>query len=236
MNQITTQAVILRRVDYGEADRILTLLTPDYGKLSLIAKGVRRVKSKLAGGIELFSISDISYIRGKRDIGTLVSARLQRHYGQIVRDVNRTMLGYDLIKQLNKATEDEPDTEYFELIDTAFAALDDPTIDLELIRVWFQMQLLKLDGHMPNLQSDTEGSRLAVDQHYIFSFDDMAFAARPAADDRPAGHFAADHIKLLRLGFAGTRPDVIQKVTGLPDLLSAVSPLVQAMAGTYIRA
>lgn len=230
MNSISTQAVILRRTDYGEADRILTLLTPDHGKLSLMAKGVRRIKSKLAGGIELFSVSDISYIRGRGEIGTLVSTRLLKHYGNIVADVNRTMLGYDLIKQLHKATEDEPEEDYFGLIEQAFAALDDPTIDLQLIRLWFMMQLLRLDGHTPNLQTDISGAKLSADQTYTFSFDDMAFAARPDSQ------FIADHIKFLRVGFAGNRPQVMQKITGLPDLLAATMPLLQTMAQTYVRA
>ena len=57
MKQLVTEVIILARTDYGEADRILTVLSPEYGKLRLLAKGVRRVKSKLAGGIELFSVS-----------------------------------------------------------------------------------------------------------------------------------------------------------------------------------
>lgn len=229
MNQITTRAVILRRTDYGEADRILTLLTPDHGKLTLMAKGVRRIKSKLAGGIELFSVSDIAYIRGRGEIGTLVSTRLLRHYGAIVSDVNRTMLGYELIKQLHKATEDEPDSGYFELIEQAFSALDDPAVDLQLIRVWFLMQLLRLDGHTPNLHAELSGHKLEVGKHYNFNFDDMAFAEHPGAV------FTADHIKFLRVGFAGNRPQFMQKITGLDNLLQAVTPLVQTMAATYIR-
>src|SRR5215467_6436426 len=103
MNQLNTSSIILARTDFGEADRILTLLTPDYGKLRLMAKGVRRVKSKLAGGIELFSVSDISLMRGRGDIGTLVSSRLVVHYRHIVEDIDRTMLGYELTRQLNRA-------------------------------------------------------------------------------------------------------------------------------------
>jgi DNA repair protein RecO (recombination protein O) len=216
MKQINTQAIILRRTDYGEADRILT----DYGKLSLIAKCVRRIKSKLAGGIELFSISDISFIRGRSDLGTLVSTRLLTHYGTIVSDVTRTMLGYNLIMQLHKATEDEPDAGYFTLLHQSFAALDDITIDTELIAVWFTMRLLQLDGHMPNLQTDTAGSKLAVEKTYEFSFDDVAFR----------------DIKLLRVGFSGNQPVIIQKITGLNGLLETVGPLVRTMAKTYIQA
>ena len=56
MNQLVTDGIVLSRVNYGEADRIIKLLTPEAGKLSLMARGVRKPKSKLAGGIELFSI------------------------------------------------------------------------------------------------------------------------------------------------------------------------------------
>src|SRR5262245_10220789 len=49
----TPEAVVLRRTDYGEADRILTLFTPSYGKVRAIAKGARRTISQLAGHLEL---------------------------------------------------------------------------------------------------------------------------------------------------------------------------------------
>ncbi|HSH55850.1 MAG TPA: DNA repair protein RecO [Candidatus Limnocylindrales bacterium] len=229
MNQIQTTAIILSRTDYGEADRILTLLTPYHGKLRLIAKGVRRVKSRLAGGIELFSISEISFIKGRGDIGTLVSTRLTKHYGRIVQDVTRTMLGYDLIKQLNKATEDEPESDYFDLLEQAFVSLDDATISTETIRVWFLMQLQRLSGHSPNLETDVMGLKLAADQRYNFSFDDMAFM------ERPDGAFGADHIKFLRLGFRGIRPKGLQQIAGVDRLVADITPLVVTMLQMHVR-
>ena len=232
MKQLVTTGIILARTDYGEADRIITLLTPDQGKLRLMAKGVRRIKSKLAGGIELFSVSDITFIRGRSDISTLISARLKKHYRTIVKDIGRTMLGYDLIKLLNKSTEDEPESEYFELLYQAFEALDDPQINSELIRLWFMMQLLRLGGHSPNLQSDAAGNKLIIGSTYSFSFDDVAFAAAPA--DRP-GRFTANHIKFLRLGFAGHQPKALATIQGYLELAETVRPLVQTMGQTYLR-
>jgi DNA repair protein RecO (recombination protein O) len=229
MNQLNTSGIILSRTDFGEADRILTLLTPDHGKLRLIAKGVRRVKSKLAGGIELFSISDITYIRGRGDMGTLVSTRLRKHYGEIVKDIQRTMLGYDLIKILNKATEDEPEPDYFHLLQQAFDALDDAQVPPEIIRLWFAMQLLRIAGHMPNLQTDTTGKKLDAEATYDFSFDDMTFATTPH------GHVAVNEIKFLRLGFSGNQPKILHQVQNSVELTKAAAPLVQTMLNTYIR-
>lgn len=233
MKQITTTAIILSRTDYGEADRILTLLTPDQGKLSLIAKGVRRIKSKLAGGIELFSVSDISYIKGRGDIGTLVSTRLIKYYGRIVKDVSRTIVGYELIRMLNRETEDQPEAEYFELMEQAFAALDDPSILIELVRVWFTAQLLRLSGHTPNLTHSADGARLEAGQTYEFSYDDSSFIGH--SDGRAAAPFSADDIKFLRILFSGTSAAVIAKVSGLEPLIDKTRPLVQFMARQYIH-
>ena len=220
-NQQVTDAIILARLDYGEADRILTLLTPEHGKLRLLAKGVRRVKSKLAGGIELFSVSTITFIRGKKDIGTLVSTRLVTHYGNIVADLDRTMLGYELIKQLNKLTEDEPDADYFHLLKQAFEALNDSTISLLLIRLWFTAQLLALGGHAPNLQTDEAGNKLAADTKYLFNYDTMCFS--PVA----TGKFTPDHVKLLRLVFNHANPAGLQKIANIETLVPPCEQLTQ---------
>lgn len=229
MKQIVTRGIVLSRTDYGEADRILTVLTPDRGKLRLMARGVRKVKSKLAGGIELFSVSHITYMPGKGDIGTLVSTRLIDHYGRIVHDLGRVQLGYDLIKQLNKATEDEPEPEYFDLLQEAFKALDDSGVEIGLIKLWFQSQLLKLAGHAPNLQTDTAGSKLAPGQKYNFDFDEMAFSPHPS------GRYSTDHIKVLRLCFSQPSPQVIHRVDGAGQLLPKIQPLIKTIADLYLQ-
>lgn len=229
MNQLNTTGIILNRTDFGEADRILTLLTPEYGKLRLVAKGVRRVKSKLAGGIELFSVSHVTFIRGRGDMGTLVSTRLVKHYAGIVKDLQRTMLGYELIKQLNKATEDEPESDYFDLLQQAFEALDDVSVSLSLVQFWFAAQLLRLAGHTPNLQTDTAGQKLDPTKAYMFDFDAMAFTPH----DR--GQCTADHIKFLRLSFAGNTAKVLAQVQGNQALIDICTPLVSTMRATYLR-
>lgn len=229
MKQIVTRGIILARTNYGEADRIITVLTPDQGKLKLMAKGVRKPKSKLAGGIELFSISDITFIRGKSDISTLVSSRLNIHYGNIVKDIDRTMLGYELIKQLNKATEDEPESDYFNLLEKTFESLNTEHINSELIRLWFAAQLLKYGGHTPNLQTDTTGKKLSAENTYAFSFDDMAFAQANGT-----GRFSAEQIKVLRLLFSSNPPQALQQVQGIEALFEDLAPLVLTMRNSHI--
>jgi DNA repair protein RecO (recombination protein O) len=223
VNQQITTAIILRRTNYGEADRIISLLTPDKGKLRVMARGVRKIKSKLAGGIELFSVSHITYIAGKGDIGTLVSTRLEKHYGTIIKDLSRVQLGYDLIKRLDKATEDQSDPEYFALLQQSFEALDEASVPVDLIQLWFNAQLLAIAGHTPNLRTDIKGNSLQPDQHYNFDTEAMTF------NQHPSGRFQADDIKFLRLLFGETKPTVLAKVSSQADLTKRLQSLVTAM-------
>lgn len=221
MNQLQASVIVLARTDYGEADRIITLLSPDQGKLRLMARGVRKAKSKNAGGIELFSTSNITYLKGRGELGTLISSRLDNHYGNIVKNIDRTMLGYDLIKLLHKATEDAPEPQYYELLEAAFAALNTTAVDIGLIRVWFQAHLVRFAGHMPNLITDTAGDALDAETIYNFDFDTMACMPNER------GRLQAAHIKVLRLLFSDNSPAILQQVTGVTDILPAVAPIIQ---------
>jgi recombinational DNA repair protein (RecF pathway) len=168
-------------------------------------------------------------VKGRSEIGTLVSARLLTYCARIVQDIDRTMLGYELIKQLHKVTEDEPEADYFHLLQQAFTALDDPGIGLDLIRLWFSAQLLRLSGYTPNLQTGPDGARLTAGQTYEFSFDDSAFIERP---DAP---YDADAIKFLRLTFSGNRPHALSKVRGSAQLTEYCLPLVTNLRQLHLR-
>lgn len=224
-NQIITKAIVLSRTDYGEADRILTLLTPDFGKVSAIAKGVRRPRSKLAGGIELLSISTVTVLPGRGDLGRLVSARMTHHFGGIIQDIDRTLLAYSFLKRINRVTESVADEEYFQTLENTLEALDDIEIPMPLIDLWFGAQLLDISGHRPNLRADAEGKSLQIRRKYSFDFEDMAFRTQKGA------LYSANHIKLLRLSFNSKSPQVLTRVTNaidfVPEILELVSNLIR---------
>lgn len=229
MKPTICHAIVLSRTNYQEADRILTLLTPDHGKVSVLAKGVRKSKSKLAGGVELFSVAEISFMRGRGELCTLTSARLRTHYGNIVKDLDRTMLGYELIKLLNKTTEDAPGPEYFELLQDTFAALDQAEIHIDVIKLWFYAQLLRTAGHTPNLKTDTTGKVLDKNLKHGFDFDEMAFVPREQGD------LTANHIKFLRLALSGNNPRLLQQVVGVERLIAPCLTIVQTILPSHIR-
>lgn len=207
MRTIRTKAIVLRRTNYGEADRVVQLLTPDNGVMSVMAKGVRKEKSRLAGGIELFASCDVTIGSGKGELGILTAARLDTFYGNIMTDYDRLQFGYEAVKQVAKASAllDEP--AFYELLEQTFAALHDMEIELTYTKCWFWLQLSIVLGVGVNLSTDTNGMRLVEDAQYSFSEADTAFTF---AEN---GRFTSDHIKLLRI-LSAQSPRVAMHVKG----------------------
>ena len=227
MKTIRANAIVLSRTNYGEADRIITFITPTEGKIRLMARGVRKIKSKLAGGIELFSTSDVTFIRGKGEIGTLVSTRLIKHYGTIIKDIERVQMGYELIKHLNKATEDNSEGEYYDLLEEVFGSLNNKDVSLDVVNMWFHCQLLKFSGHTPNMQTDSSGNKLTADTKYNFDFETVGFSAHSS------GRFDANHIKAMRLLFSSHSPIQLSTIEGFEAGTYMVKPLINTLQKTY---
>jgi len=228
MQHKKTTGIVLGRIKYGEADRIVTLLTPDYGKISAMAKGARRVKSKLAGGIELFSVSEIVFIKGKGDLHTLVSARLEHDFSSIAGSLDRTMYGYEVLKTLQKLTEEQNDAVYFNLLLGALAGLDKADVPLELVQTWFDAQLLSATGHKPNFERTREGEKLAVGEAYDFDLDAMALYRKDGAV------FGVNEIKFCRLLVGGHTLSAIAKIQGAPEFAAKVGPSFTLMRRFYL--
>jgi DNA repair protein RecO (recombination protein O) len=227
VKQQRSLGVILSRTDYGEADRIITFLTPAYGKVRVMAKAVRKPKSKLAGGIELFSISDISYIEGRGDLHTLVSTRLERHFGRIVKDIERTMLGYDMLKILSRVLEDEGGEDFYNLLVESLAILDNLESPKDLAEASFLLRLMRLLGHLPAFTHDSKGTPLTKDATFQFSFDDMAFFPLPE------GPFTLNHIKLVRL-LSHNPPENLLSIAKLAEYLQDLITIIRTMARRYV--
>lgn len=227
MKTQTTDAVILKRTNYGEADRIVTLLTKDAGKLRVMARGIRKSTSKLAGGLELFSETSIVYIKGRGEIDTLVSTKLRRHYGAIVADLEKSRVAYDVLKAIDTVTEDAYEQEFYTLLTDAFAILQEVKKDPRLTWAWFLMQLLRLSGHEPELTEDVDGEMLVASATYSFDFQAGRFR-------RDSTGSSADHIKFLRL-LGGNDPIKLERVAGLESILSGGTRILEQAAQYYLH-
>jgi DNA repair protein RecO (recombination protein O) len=207
-----TKAIVLRRTNYGEADRVLQLLTP-VGRKSVLARGVRREKSRLAGGIELFAISDVVVADGKGELGILTSARLEVFFRHILQDYDRLQFAYEAVKQVARASETIDEPEWFDVLAEVLAALDENGIPLRLTETWFYLRYADLLGHALNLRHDVAGAPLTADNTYVYDVSEQGLRASPSGD------IGSDHVKLLRL--ASVKPiRVLNQISGLDPILA----------------
>jgi DNA repair protein RecO (recombination protein O) len=206
-----TRAIVLRRTNYGEADRIVRLLTP-LGQRSVMAKGVRREKSKLAGGIELFAVSDVVINSGKGDLGIITSARLVQFYRHILEDYDRLQFGYEAINLVSKASENIDEPEWYGTLSEVFMGLDVMTIPLQLTQSWFYLHYAELTGYELNLERDVTGQVLAPDKTYMYDVSEKGLRLSAQGD------ITAAHIKLLRI-MAAKPISAIAQIGGVADIL-----------------
>lgn len=140
----------MRRRAYGEADRILTVLTPGLGKLTAIAKGVRRLTSKLAGHTELFYVVDWVLAEGRTwyVVSGAEMVEPHRHLHGSLRTVEQASYLARLVDRL--APEHEAQPRLYVLLTEALAALTDDTPHLLRQVEW---QLLLASGFQPELRA-----------------------------------------------------------------------------------
>jgi len=222
MNKVISESIVLSRINYGDNDRIVTVITRDQGKIRLIAKGSRKLKSKLAAGIELFSVSEISFIKGKGDIDTLVSSRGIEYFINIQKDLDKIKLAYEVLKAIDKYTEDNSGSEYYRLLKNTLKLANELRLNDLSIRNYFFSQLIKLSGFTPKLFTDDKDEKLNIESKYNFDLDNMTFVKAVS------GRFDSKTIKYLRILFSDS-PDKIFNIKDEDIELSLINNLIQSM-------
>ncbi len=148
-----TEALVLRGLDLGEADRVLTVLTPRLGKLRIIAKGVRRTKSRLGGSLEPLGEVDLQLAVGRTfDVVTQASLR-DPHLG-LRNDLAATAAGWYLAELCDRFCEERSDSlGPYELLSSGLSALDSAGTanERDLLLRWFELHLLDATGFRPEL-------------------------------------------------------------------------------------
>lgn len=151
-----THALILRRRDHSDADRVLTIFTPNNGKQEVIAKGIRKPSSHKAGHLELFTHSSLLIAQGRTwDIVTeVVTVESFRHLRTDLDAIGRASLVCELIDAFTSSEDDnkplwELSLHVLRSLDAAVTAPEE--CDRGVLTAWFELQLLSLTGFQPQL-------------------------------------------------------------------------------------
>ena len=145
-----TEAVVLRHSDFGEADRLLTIYTPHLGKVRLLAKGVRKPRSRKAGHLELFTRSLLLVARG-RNLDIITQAETIDAYTPLRHDLWRMSHACYVAELLDRFGEEQSENpSLYRLLCNALEWICQ-TSDLPLTTRFFELQLLSLVGYQPQL-------------------------------------------------------------------------------------
>ena len=213
-----TEGIVLRAMDLGEADRVLTVLTPRSGKLKVIAKGVRRTRSRLGGGLE--PMSDVHLVLAVgRTFDVITSASIEDPHLGLREDLHSTAAAWYVAELADRFCEERADAHAaFILLAQTLSALDAPSelVSRDVVARWFELHLLDAMGFRPvltrclecgaeiepggNSYSPVAGGVLCA------SCAHAALAARPISDDalKVLRHLQRSQLtEVLRLRLAG---------------------------------
>jgi DNA repair protein RecO (recombination protein O) len=144
----TSEGIVLARRDFGEADRILVLYTKNFGRVSFVAKGVRRPKSRKRGHVEVFNLVKFQAITG-RGIDLMTEAEVIDDFKEVRRSLKKISLAYYFSEVIGRIThEQEPNLDLFNLILKYLNSLK-TAVELKKLREDFILELLILTGYWP---------------------------------------------------------------------------------------
>ena len=145
-----SEAVVIKRSDLGEADKILTVFTPHFGKLRVVAKGVRKVTSRLAGHVELFTRSQMLLAKA-RNLDIVTQSETVDAYRPLHEDLSRIAHASYVAELLDALTPDALENyPVYKLTVEALQLLSEEK-DQDRVLRWFEMQFLSYMGYAPEL-------------------------------------------------------------------------------------
>lgn len=224
--QYKLTGIIIKRSNLGEADRVLTVLTNNHGKIKVIAKGVRKTLSKLAGHLELFCLTDFVIAEG-RTFDIITAAQTKKCYLNLRGNLSSTRMAYYLAEIIDNFTaENENHPEIFNLLENV---LDHVEKNLDkLLLAYFEINILLEAGYKPELYNCLKCRNKIRSGVNYFNIEEGGLMCSMCQNS--GFEISNDAIKLLRL-FLQHKISTIQKVKTNHKLTREV----EKVTSTYIN-
>jgi DNA repair protein RecO (recombination protein O) len=165
---LRVEAIVLRHLDWGEADRLIWLFTREYGKLRAVAKGVRKARSRKAGHLEPFTRVSLLLARGK-EIPLITQVDTLEGYLHMREDLMRMTCGLYLVELLDRFTYEEgANIPMFTLLADSLGRLNQE-LDQDLVARYYEIRLLDYLGFRPQLFKCAQCSQEIKAENQYFS-------------------------------------------------------------------
>lgn len=156
MATIKTKGIVIGRTHLGEADRILTIITPDRGKIRVVAKGARKPRSRLGGFLEMFRYNEYLLAEG-RNLDIITGAHTIDSFSGLSRSLRGIALAYYVAETVDRLVEETQEVEgILELVHSVFQQIGRGKISVDLLKNYFEMGILARLGFRPELDHCVE--------------------------------------------------------------------------------
>ncbi len=198
-----TPGFILKKINRGEADRIFTIYTKDFGRLDLLAKAERKIESKLRAGLEIFYLSEIEFIQGKTH-KTLTDAILINNFKNLRGDLKKIAIAHrisDAVDNLFKG--EEPDPKIWHLLTETFTTLNSHfpfPVQCSMIYYYFLWNLLSILGYQVELYYCSICQKKIIPNNISFSLKEGGLIGEECKDKTKfLQPISSDAVKILRI-------------------------------------
>jgi DNA repair protein RecO (recombination protein O) len=223
MPSYQTNAIVIGRTNLGEADRIIRFITPDHGKLSAVARGVRKLKSRTAGHLELFGEASLTLAAGRGSLDVITSARLNWYPHQLTADYSALGLAYAFGSAIDRMTQERhPQPELYAHLAEALRVVNTGAGG-SLVELWFKLRLLNVAGFRPELAHCMVCAQARAEANYRFDAarGGLVCSACASATARP---LSTNAVKLWRL-LSDYPYATVHQIAGAPELAAATLAL-----------
>jgi len=197
-NHYRTSGFILKKTDRGEANRIFSVYTKDFGKLELLARAERKITSKLRGGLELFYFSELEFIQGKH-YKTLVDAVLIDSFNNLKKDLKVLSVLSKISEVFDSLVKEaDPDGKIWNLLTEIFKKLKD--VRPEIVYYYFFWNFISILGYRPELYNCSLCQKKLSPKDIYFNDQEAGLACgRCEKPKEPAKCINPDAIKIIRI-------------------------------------
>ena len=162
-----TEGIVLKSTEFKEADKIVTIYTKDYGKITAIAKGVRKIKSKFGSSLEILTHSVFLFYKG-RNIDIVSQTEILESFFSSSKDVTKFAFAVNSVEVVNKLTEErEINIGLFNLLKEVLHYLR-KTVDPKLLNLSFKWQTMSILGYRPSLNHCCRCNKSIEDQKEMY--------------------------------------------------------------------
>ena len=162
-----TEGIVLKSTEFEEADKIVTIYTKNYGKISAIAKGVRKTKSKFGSSLEILTHSIFLFYKG-RNIDIVSQTEILESFFSTSKEVIKFAFAVNCVEMVNKLTEErEINTGLFNLLKEVLHGLRKAN-DPKLLTLSFKWQTISLLGYRPSINHCCRCNKSVKDQKEMY--------------------------------------------------------------------